>query len=150
MQRVLPTSLDMVSARVLGFDAQAYIDDTPSTLCTRLNICGSSMPADSFASKNQLKKSKRLRGLSTFLTLAISGVGFASLFFALRKGKVSIKKSFNSAAKGLSNIPSNLKKSFKNASINLAKTLDSVKKSCSNTSGKIKKDLNNLFRKKNI
>ena len=41
MQPVLPSSLDMTSAKVLGFDAQAYIDDTPSTLHRRLNIPGS-------------------------------------------------------------------------------------------------------------
>lgn len=101
MQPVLPTSLDMASARVLGFDATAYIYDTKSTLNQRLNIPGTFTLGDCYVttSKSSKKKNKNigtiLAGVTTVAAATLLCVGKLKGRF---KGKLKIANLTNTAS----------------------------------------------------
>lgn len=114
MQPVLPTSLDMASARVLGFDATAYINDTKSTLNQRLNIPGTFALGDcyAFTSKSNKKKNKNtgaiLAGVATVAAAALLCVGKL-------KGKFKGKLKISNLADSASNFVKSARKTFSSA-----------------------------------
>lgn len=90
MQPVLPTSLDMASARVLGFDATAYINDTSSTLHQRLNIPSNFAYVDNFATTARSSKKNNKGKIATIAAgLATTGA-VAILGLAKVKGKLKL------------------------------------------------------------
>lgn len=111
MQPVLPTSLDMASARVLGFDATAYIYDTKSTLNQRLNIPGTFALGDCYATttKSSKKKNKNtgaiLAGVATVAAAALLCVGKL-------KGKFNGKVKISNLADSASNFVKSARKTF--------------------------------------
>lgn len=91
MQTVLPSSLDMASAQVLGFDATAYINNEPSTLHERLNIPNTINQSDYFMSnKAQAPKKKKSDALPVFLASALTLAGGAVLGTKVLKGKIKL------------------------------------------------------------
>lgn len=91
MQPVLPTSLDMASARVLGFDATAYINDTNSTLHQRLNIPSNFAYVDNFASTTKTNKKNNKNKVASILAgIAIIAAG-TTLGISRVKGKFKLK-----------------------------------------------------------
>lgn len=91
MQPVLPTSLDMASARVLGFDATAYINDTNSTLHQRLNIPSNFAYVDTFATPaTKSKKNNKGKIAAIVAGIAIITAG-ATLGISRVKGKFKLK-----------------------------------------------------------
>lgn len=90
MQPVLPTSLDMASARVLGFDATAYINDTNSTLHQRLNIPSNFTYVDTFATP-ATKSKKNNKGKIAAIVAGIATAGAGVVFgIARAKGKLKL------------------------------------------------------------
>lgn len=87
MQPILPTSLDMASARVLGFDATAYINDTNSTLNQRLNIPGAFALGDCYASTSKTSNKNKNKNIGTILAGVASIAAGAFLCAAKLKGK---------------------------------------------------------------
>ena len=84
---VLPTALDRTSAQVLGFDATAYITDTPSTLHQRLNI-PNTLPQGDFFGNNLASVPKKKDHTNTILgSLTIIG-GALTLGILAKKGKL--------------------------------------------------------------
>lgn len=114
MQPVLPTSLDMASARVLGFDATAYINDTKSTLNQRLNIPGAFALGDcyAFTSKSNKKKNKNigtiLAGVTTFAAATLLCVGKL-------KGKIKGKLKIGKFNNPILNLAKSARKTFSSA-----------------------------------
>ncbi len=118
MQPVLPSSLDMTSANVLGFDAQAYINDTPSTLHKRLNIPGSFAAGDYFASSTAVApKRKKSSKLAAIFAGIVSTAGLGALAFGLIKGKIKPSKFASSVKSTVPNFFKNLKDNISQFSI---------------------------------
>ena len=77
MNSSLPTSLDMTSAYVLGFDATSYINDESSTLCKRLNFPSCGVGQDYFTTElASVSKKKKFNFASLISSLAtVTGIG---------------------------------------------------------------------------
>lgn len=119
MQQVLPTSLDMTSAQVLGFDATAYITDTPSTLHQRLNIPATFNASDCFVSGKASAPKVKKNPLPTVAALLASVAGFTFLGYLAFKGKIKLPQNVanvaNIATQKASGALSSLGNTFKNA-----------------------------------
>ena len=123
MSNILPTSLDMASAKILGFDAQAYIDDTKSNLAQKLNIPQNFSTQDSFVLNNTGSKSKKRTGFDfgAFTASFFTTAGFLTLATIFLKGSSrakafvdGFKKSFTSAGTSLKKFFGNLLSNAKN------------------------------------
>ena len=141
MQPVLPSSLDMTSAKVLGFDAQAYIDDTPSTLHRRLNIPGSFNAGDYYVSN--IAAAPKKKTASKFCALAAvltSATGIGALIFAAIKGKIKPGKILNNTKKSIPDIFNSFRnKAAKNINTDtMNKAAGGIKKFFGNIADKIK------------
>lgn len=150
MQPVLPTSLDMVSANVLGFDAQAYINDTPSTLSNRLNIPNNNyLPNDQFSKeKTAHKRNKKNFDFGAALAGGLSAFGLSALFFTIFKKKanfsnlsgastVNIKTSLSSISNTISNICKNTLSTANKTALTI---LDGIKSTAGKFTSLIKKN----------
>lgn len=111
MQPTLPTSLDMASARVLGFDATAYIYDQPSTLHQRLNI-PNYVTNDYFTSDRATPGKKSYKDFAAAIAGVLTIAGGTILSFIALKGKIKIPKKLN-------NILPNKKLNIKNGTKNI-------------------------------
>lgn len=92
MQPVLPTNMDRTSAQVLGFDAQAYLSDTKSTMHQRLNIPGTFNSSDYFmgSAPKSKKMKKENSALQAFGAVALAAGVAITGYFGIKKGKLKL------------------------------------------------------------
>ena len=108
---ILPSSLDNTSAQVLGFDADAYINDKPSTLYQRLNIPQSFCTGDYFTSDRATKSNVKKGNFWSFAASILTLAGVLSLICMGLKGKIKIP---DKIAKPVLNAASNVTNFAKN------------------------------------
>lgn len=83
---VLPSALDRVSANVLYFDAQAYLNDEPSKLHERINIPNSPIN-DTFVTTNKKNKKITFTPKSLVDTVLKIGAGIGLAYLGVKNFK---------------------------------------------------------------
>ena len=152
MQPVLPTSLDMVSANVLGFDAQAYIYDSPSTLSSRLNIPNNYNSGDCFSKKETRNNSSGVKlDLGTVLASSLSAIGFGVLLATLCRKKIKMSNLNSVSVRKFSTISKSLSDKFygyyKKTSGFVNTAFVSTANTLKNFADKLSKSVKNIFKK---
>lgn len=85
---VLPNNTDRVSANVLGFDANAYLYGTPSTLSQKFNYNMPNAQNDCFTSSQNSKTKVKDKAIGAIL----GGAALAGLFLLAGKLNLSLPK----------------------------------------------------------